>query len=98
MSVRQVRESYDRDKCCLCGLHTAENPLRPAEFLRCGVSTRGQARSSGPKPGLRFVWTTDTIGGPMEAGIFDADSLDGFDESTPRRFFWRNGAELLGLA
>jgi len=40
----------------------------------------------------------DTIGGPVEAAIFDADSLDGFDESTRRRFFWRNGAELLGLA
>jgi hypothetical protein len=33
----------------------------------------------------------------VEAAIFDADSLDGFDESI-RRFFWRNGAEPVGLA
>ncbi len=56
---------------------------------------------SGPEFRVRSrvyaLWTMDTIGGPVEAAIFDADSLDGFDEST-RRFFWRNGAGLLGLA
>ena len=26
------------------------------------------------------------------------DAVAGFDESTRERFFWRNGAELLGLA
>ncbi len=82
-----------------------ELSLRPSEYLRRQVrftpfpfeDTAWLIEQCGPD---LFMFSTDyphPEGGrhPFEAF---GDAVAGFDEATRQRFFWRNGAELLGLA
>ena len=79
-------------------------PLLPSEYLRRQVrftpfpfeDTRWLIEQCGPE---LFMFSTDyphPEGGRRPFEIF-GDALAPFDEDTRERFFWRNGAELLGL-
>jgi len=80
-------------------------PLLPSEYLRRQVrftpfsfeDTAWLIEQCGP--GL-FMFSTDyphPEGGRRPFERFEAE-LDAFDDDTKDRFFWRNGAELLGIA
>jgi uncharacterized protein len=80
-------------------------PLLPSEYLRRQVrftpfpfeDTAWLIEQCGPE---LFMFSTDyphPEGGRRPFEIF-GDAVSTFDESTHDRFFWRNGAELLGLA
>ena len=80
-------------------------PLLPSEYLRRQVrftpfsfeDTAWLIEQCGP--GL-FMFSTDyphPEGGRRPFERFE-DELDAFDDDTKDRFFWRNGAELLGIA
>jgi uncharacterized protein len=80
-------------------------PLLPSEYLRRQVrftpfsfeDTAWLIEQCGPE---LFMFSTDyphPEGGRRPFERFGA-ALDGFDEDTNERFFWRNGAELLGIA
>ena len=79
-------------------------PLLPSEYLRRQVrftpfpfeDTRWLLEQCGPE---LFMFSTDyphPEGGRRPFETF-GEALDGFDADTRERFFWRNGAELLGL-
>ena len=79
-------------------------PMLPSEYLRRQVrftpfsfeDTAWLIDQCGPE---LFMFSTDyphPEGGRRPFERFGAQ-LDGFDEETRERFFWRNGAELLGL-
>ena len=79
-------------------------PLLPSEYIRRQVKftpfpfedTAWLVEQEGPE---LFMFSTDyphPEGGRRPFEIF-GDAVAGFDESTRERFFWRNGAELLGL-
>ena len=79
-------------------------PLLPSEYLRRQVrftpfpfeDTQWLIEQCGPE---LFMFSTDyphPEGGRRPFEIF-GDALAHFDEDTRERFFWRNGAELLGL-
>ena len=79
--------------------------LLPSEYLRRQVrftpfpfeDTAWLLEQCGPE---LFMFSTDyphPEGGKRPFEAF-GDAVAGFDESTRERFFWRNGAELLGLA
>ena len=79
-------------------------PLLPSEYLRRQVrftpfpfeDTAWLLEQCGPE---LFMFSTDyphPEGGRRPFEIF-RDAVPTFDESTHDRFFWRNGAELLGL-
>jgi predicted TIM-barrel fold metal-dependent hydrolase len=81
-----------------------ELSLLPSEYLRRQVrftpfpfeDTAWLLEQCGPE---LFMFSTDyphPEGGKRPFEAF-GDAVAGFDESTRRRFFWRNGAELLGL-
>src|SRR5580704_9867682 len=80
-------------------------PMLPSEYLRRQVrftpfpfeDTQWLIEQCGPE---LFMFSTDyphPEGGRHPFEIF-TEAVAGFDESTRERFFWRNGAELLGLA
>jgi predicted TIM-barrel fold metal-dependent hydrolase len=80
-------------------------PLLPSEYLRRQVrftpfpfeDTAWLLEQCGPE---LFMFSTDyphPEGGRRPFGVF-RDAVSTFDQSTQDRFFWRNGAELLGLA
>jgi predicted TIM-barrel fold metal-dependent hydrolase len=80
-------------------------PLLPSEYLRRQVrftpfpfeDTAWLLQQCGPE---LFMFSTDyphPEGGRRPFEAF-GDAVAGFDEATRERFFWRNGAELLGLA
>ena len=82
-----------------------ELTLLPSEYLRRQVrftpfpfeDTAWLLEQCGPD---LFMFSTDyphPEGGRRPFEAF-GDAVAGFDESTRERFFWRNGAELLGLA
>ncbi len=82
-----------------------ELTLLPSEYLRRQVrftpfpfeDTAWLLEQCGPD---LFMFSTDyphPEGGKRPFEAF-GDAVAGFDESTRERFFWRNGAELLGLA
>jgi uncharacterized protein len=82
-----------------------ELTLRPSEYLRRQVrftpfpfeDTAWLLEQCGPD---LFMFSTDyphPEGGKRPFEAF-GEAVAGFDESTRERFFWRNGAELLGLA
>jgi len=79
-------------------------PLKPSEYLRRQVrftpfpfeDTAWLLEQCGPK---LFMFSTDyphPEGGRRPFEIF-GDAVAAFDQDTRDRFFWRNGAELLGL-
>jgi len=79
-------------------------PLKPSEYLRRQVrftpfpfeDTAWLLEQCGPK---LFMFSTDyphPEGGRRPFEIF-GDAVAAFDQDTHDRFFWRNGAELLGL-
>ena len=80
-------------------------PLLPSEYIRRHVrftpfpfeDTAWLIEQCGPE---LFMFSTDyphPEGGRRPFEAF-GEAVAGFDESTRERFFWRNGAELLGLA
>ena len=80
-------------------------PLLPSEYIRRQVrftpfpfeDTAWLVDQCGPE---LFMFSTDyphPEGGKRPFEAF-GDAVAGFDEATRERFFWRNGAELLGLA
>jgi hypothetical protein len=82
-----------------------ELTLLPSEYLRRQVrftpfpfeDTAWLIEQCGPE---LFMFSTDyphPEGGRRPFEAF-GDAVAGFDEPTRERFFWRNGAELLGLA
>lgn len=82
-----------------------ELTLQPADYLRRQVrftpfpfeDTAWLLEQCGPE---LFMFSTDyphPEGGKRPFEAF-GDAVSGFDEPTRERFFWRNGAELLGLA
>jgi predicted TIM-barrel fold metal-dependent hydrolase len=79
-------------------------PLRPSEYIRRQVKftpfpfedTTWLVEQEGPE---LFMFSTDyphPEGGRRPFEIFE-DAVAGFDDATRERFFWGNGAELLGL-
>lgn len=82
-----------------------ELELSPAEYLRRQVrftpfpfeDTRWLVEQEGPE---LFMFSTDyphPEGGRRPFEVF-GEELQSFDDDTRERFFWRNGADLLGLA
>ena len=80
-------------------------PMRPSEYIRRQVrftpfvneDTRWLIEQCGPE---LFLFSTDyphPEGGQRPFEVFGA-AVEGFDDAARERFFWRNGAELLGLA
>jgi predicted TIM-barrel fold metal-dependent hydrolase len=80
-------------------------PLKPAEYLRRQVrftpfpfeDTAWLLEQCGPE---LFMFSTDyphPEGGRRPFEIYD-EALSSFDDDTQEKFFWRNGAQLLGLA
>jgi uncharacterized protein len=80
-------------------------PLAPSEYLRRQVrftpfpfeDTRWLISECGPE---LFMFSTDyphPEGGRRPFEVF-GEAVSGFSAETQERFFWRNGAELLGLA
>ena len=80
-------------------------PLLPSEYIRRQVrftpfpfeDTAWLVDQCGPE---LFMFSTDyphPEGGKRPFEAF-GEAVAGFDEATRERFFWRNGAELLGLA
>ena len=82
-----------------------ELTLLPSEYLRRQVrftpfpfeDTAWLLEQCGPE---LFMFSTDYPHPKAGKRPFEAfgDAVAGFDEATRERFFWRNGAELLGLA
>ena len=79
-------------------------PLLPSEYIRRQVrftpfpfeDTAWLIEQCGPE---LFMFSTDyphPEGGRRPFEIF-GDALSAFDDDAQERFFWRNGAELLGL-
>ena len=83
----------------------AELDLKPSEYLRRQVrftpfpfeDTAWLVEQCGPE---LFMFSTDyphPEGGRHPFEIF-GDAMSAFDDTARERFFWRNGAELVGLA
>jgi predicted TIM-barrel fold metal-dependent hydrolase len=79
-------------------------PMKPSEYLRRQVrftpfpfeDTKWLIEQCGPE---LFMFSTDyphVEGGRRPFERF-GEAVEGFDDETKDRFFWRNGAELLGL-
>jgi predicted TIM-barrel fold metal-dependent hydrolase len=99
-NVDYAHRSFSKFEPALKGL-----PLLPSEYLRRQVrftpftfeDTAWLVEQCGPE---LFMFSTDyphPEGGRRPFEIFTA-AVAGFDDATRERFFWRNGAELLGLA
>jgi uncharacterized protein len=98
-NVDHAHRSFSRSEPDLAAL-----PLLPSEYLRRQVrftpfpfeDTAWLIEQCGPD---LFMFSTDyphPEGGRRPFEIF-GDALAGFDDDARERFFWRNGADLLGL-
>ena len=99
-NVDHAHRSFSKFEPVLGGL-----TLKPSEYLRRQVrftpfpfeDTAWLLEQCGPE---LFMFSTDyphPEGGKRPFEVF-TDAVSTFDDSTRERFFWRNGAELLGLA
>ena len=99
-NLDHAHRSFSKFEPVLQGL-----PLLPSEYIRRQVrftpfpfeDTAWLVDQCGPE---LFMFSTDyphPEGGKRPFEAF-GDAVAGFDEATRERFFWRNGAELLGLA
>jgi uncharacterized protein len=99
-NVDHAHRSFSRSEPELKSL-----PMLPSEYLRRQVrftpfsfeDTAWLIDQCGPE---LFMFSTDyphPEGGRRPFERFEAE-LDAFDDETNERFFWRNGAELLGIA
>ena len=98
-NVDYAHRSFSKFEPVLKGL-----PMLPSEYLRRQVrftpfpfeDTAWLLEQSGPE---LFMFSTDyphPEGGRHPFEIF-GEAVSGFDSAAQERFFWRNGAELLGL-
>jgi len=99
-NVDHAQRSFARSEPDLKAL-----PLKPSEYLRLQVrftpfpfeDTAWLIDQCGPE---LFMFSTDyphPEGGRHPFEIF-GEALAGFDDDARDRFFWRNGAELLGIS